>query len=156
MTKEARECILSLQDKQGRIDPDQVIAEAKKKSSPLHDLFEWDLEKAAYTAWVERARDLIQVARVERWNESTHSYVKTVAFVRDPRVPTTKQGYVLTERARTQPQLAHAVLVNEVKQIKALVERLIGLASYFGMETEAAALLKCVNKFSSKLPEKAA
>jgi hypothetical protein len=57
----------------GRLTPEQVLTDARKKTSPIHDAFEWDDSKAAEQFRLSQARHLI--ARVE------------VEFVRDPHQP---------------------------------------------------------------------
>lgn len=47
------------------ITPADVVKEAKKKSSPMHSFFEWDVKKAATQRWLEQARDIIQAVKVK-------------------------------------------------------------------------------------------
>ncbi len=53
------ECLDMLQDKHGVIEPRMVLTEAKKKSSPLHDYFEWDNTRAANKYRLHQARALV-------------------------------------------------------------------------------------------------
>jgi len=45
-----------IQQKYGRIENRLVVKEARKKSSPLHSEFEWDINKAAMAHWEDRAK----------------------------------------------------------------------------------------------------
>ncbi len=54
------------QGNDGRLESRMVWAEAKKKSSPLHNAFTWDKEKAAESYWTWEAQHLIRaVVQVE-------------------------------------------------------------------------------------------
>ena len=57
--------------KEGEVDEDSVgyynalvVAEAKKKRSPLHEFFEWDLRKAAESYWQVRAGQLTRAIEI--------------------------------------------------------------------------------------------
>ena len=45
----------------GTLNPVVVVREARRKSSVLHDYFEWDDSRAAYEFRLEQARKLIRV-----------------------------------------------------------------------------------------------
>jgi len=53
------ECLDRLQEKHGTLQPPLVVKEASKKSSPLHDYFEWDDTVAAAAHREYQARKLI-------------------------------------------------------------------------------------------------
>ena len=38
------------------VSPQKIVAEAKKKSSPIHRFFTWDVKKAAQERWLDQAR----------------------------------------------------------------------------------------------------
>lgn len=74
---EVREVLIELHNDCGRLTPPLVVASAKKKSSPLHDLFEWDDEKAGHAYRLKQARDLIRrvYVTVVRNNEEVKEHV---------------------------------------------------------------------------------
>lgn len=43
----------------GIVKPIDVVEAAKDISSPIHKEFEWDVDKAAVTAWKQRARQML-------------------------------------------------------------------------------------------------
>jgi len=43
----------------GKIRPEEVVKDAEKRNSPLHDYFEWDDTKAGMQYRLQQARDLI-------------------------------------------------------------------------------------------------
>jgi len=55
-----KEVLIELHNDCGRLTPPLVVDEAKKENSPLHDLFEWDDEKAGHAYRLKQARDLIR------------------------------------------------------------------------------------------------
>lgn len=48
----------------GQMIPQKVVDEAKRKQSPLHKFFEWDVQTAAEAHWLDTARSLIRIVRV--------------------------------------------------------------------------------------------
>src|SRR5438128_4396441 len=104
-----RQALLSLEDDEGRLTPERVVKEARKPESPLHDLFEWDTEKAAYQNWLDRAREIIRTVRVEIVTEKR--VISAVAYVRDPAAEPKIQGYVSTLKLRSEGELAYECLV---------------------------------------------
>jgi hypothetical protein len=62
LTKAAKEEmeILRVQH-DGMLRPSHVVGAARKKTSALHDYFEWDIKKAAEMAWLDTASRLIRI-----------------------------------------------------------------------------------------------
>jgi hypothetical protein len=52
-------------EKHGDVKPSIVLQSAKPKSSPIHDEFEWDTEKAALQYNLSQARRLIRVTPIK-------------------------------------------------------------------------------------------
>lgn len=48
----------------GRFTVDDVLNEAKKESSPLHEFYIWDVHEAAENYWTERTRFLIRSVKI--------------------------------------------------------------------------------------------
>ena len=96
LTEEAIQEIKKLEDRRGRLTPEQVVEAARDESSPLHECFEWDDGKAAHKYRVEQARDLLKRVKIEvEYHETT---IKVVGYVRDPEAPSGDQGYRSTMR----------------------------------------------------------
>jgi len=117
----------------GRITPEAVVADARKKSSPLHSEFEWDLKKAAYKHWIEHARKLITL-HVEV--KTIHSQISVVGYVRDPRAKQSEPGYLSVEKVSTDEELAREVLVQEFARVRDLLNRVRELAKAFELSHE--------------------
>ena len=135
----------------GVLTPDVVVAEAKKKSSPLHHYFEsrgcWDA-KTAQAAWcVSVARELIRSVRVEVTN--TIFSVKAPAFVRDPsQAP--RQGYASLSRLRSDKDLAHEVLVREFSMASAALARAQAVAAALDMSDEIEDIKSRINAMAER------
>jgi hypothetical protein len=129
-TKEERKIIedhlQSMCDRAGRLTPDMVVEDAKKKSSPLHAEFEWDVRKAAAAHWVDRAREIIaSVTVVIRTNKVD---VRSPAYVRDPSCASHEQGYVSVDRLRTDQDASRIALMAEFSRVGDYLRRARNLA----------------------------
>lgn len=110
----------------GRLTPEIVVADAKQKDSPLHDLFEWDVKKAAYKYWLDTARNII--ASVEVVIKTEHITVRAPLYVRDPSKQHKEQGYISVESLRSDQDLAREALVTEFQRAADLLRRARHLA----------------------------
>jgi len=63
----------------GYLRPEKIVAEARRRSSPLHGCFEWDDSKAAEAHRLDTARYILRVIVVRI--ESADPPVETRAFV---------------------------------------------------------------------------
>jgi len=110
----------------GRLTPDQVVEDARKKNSPLHDQFEWDVKKAAMSHWLDRAREIIVSVHVVI--RTTRTDVRSVAYVRDPSAGSSEQGYVSVNRLRDEKDLARDALLAEFQRAADLLRRARNIA----------------------------
>lgn len=110
----------------GRLTPDDVIKDARRKDSPLHDCFEWDVRKAAAAYWIEQARELIVSVRVVI--KTDHTRLSTPFYVRDPSAGASQQGYVSVAKLRTEADMARDVLVSEFGRVADMLRRARDLA----------------------------
>ena len=110
----------------GILTPDAVVADAKRKDSPLHGCFEWDTKKAAAAYWLQQARELITSIRVEMRTDTT--VVSSVYYVRDPNAPSDKQGYVSVKTLKTDEEQARDALIQEFSRVAGMLRRARELA----------------------------
>jgi hypothetical protein len=122
----------------GRLTPEAVVADAKRKDSPLHDLFEWDVKKAAYQHWLDRAREVMTMRVVVTTESAT---VRVVGYVRDPTAGPKDAGYVSIGRLRGDQDGAREVLVAEFGRIRDLLNRARELAAAFDMQDELGSMV---------------
>lgn len=126
----------------GRLTPDMVVKDAKRKDSPLHTHFEWDSKKAAEAYWVIQARELITSVRVEVRTEN--SVVRVVGYVRDPSASSDEQGYVSVRKLRSDQDLAREAIVDAFARAGHHLQAARTLAKALGAEAEIEALVRNV------------
>lgn len=144
--------VRALEDANGRLTPDQVIAAAKPKDSALHPLFEWDKTKAAQAAWLQTAREVIGAVRIVVTTQS--STVKAPCYVRDP--DATGQGYRSAAQLREDPIAARASLVYTLEICAGHLRRAYDLATPLGMTAEVDVLITQVTGLQRAIREAAA
>jgi len=138
----------------GRLTADDVVADAKRKDSPLHAHFEWDTKKAASAYWIEQARVLITSVRVVVTTET--SQVSVVAYIRDPAAASSQQGYVATASVRKDVDVAREVLAAEFTRIGSMLRRARELAVVFEAQDEVDGLLQSVVGLRQRFEQPAA
>jgi hypothetical protein len=133
----------------GTLTPALVLAEAKRKDSPIHDQFDWTDKTAANKYRLEQARKLIRSVKVEITNETRT--IKAVAYARDPRSPHKEQGYVDVAKIKTDEEKAQELLLQEFARAAAALERAHGIAAHLGLEADVAAVMERVNYMSAEI-----
>ncbi len=104
----------------GIITPADLVEDAKKKSSPLHECFEWDDTTAAKAHRVSQAAHLLRCIEVTVEREDETSFVVRAFH----HVSTEKQqGYVTVESALKDPELWNCILMQAVAEIKAFQQK---------------------------------
>jgi len=127
----------SLADKNGRLLPSNVVADAKQKGSPLHALFVWDTKKAAEKHWLQTAREIIgSVTVIYQTNEYTTTGVE---YVRDPQAK--GEGYRSVTALRDDPVNARESLIYTLEVASGHLRRAMDLAQPLGLSTEIDQLL---------------
>ena len=133
------ERIRELYEKHGKITPDIVIEDAKSPESPLHEHFEWDLNKAALEAWRDTARTLIRSVKVVVTTETVvfnASGYKPPEFVRDPSAKTSEQGYSRVFEVKTDKERSREALMYELERITGCLVRAKSLCLALGLDDE--------------------
>jgi hypothetical protein len=133
----------------GVLTPDSVVADAKRKDSPLHRFFTWDIKAAAAAYWVQQARTLITSVRIERRTDTT--VISSVYYVRDPNAPSEKQGYVSVKTLQTDEEMARVALIQEFARVGDLLRRARELAAVLEQEDRVDALVRQVFQFRNDL-----
>lgn len=129
----------SLATARGQLAPSIVVEDAKLKSSPLHALFEWNVKKAAYTQWIQQAREIIaSVTLVVTTNETT---IRVPKYVRDPEA-NGAEGYRSVTALREDPVNARQSLVYTLEVAAGHLRRAYDLAQPLGLAGEVDTLLE--------------
>ncbi len=135
ITAEVKEHLESIAAKRnGRLTADDVVADAKRKDSPLHSLFEWDVKKAAAQHWVDTARTLISSVEVKVTMD--HITVRAPFYVRDPSAKSDEQGYIAVSALSHDHDAARVTIVNEFQRAADMLRRARHLAIALGLESE--------------------
>lgn len=122
----------------GRLTPEIVFEAAKPQNSPLHDAFEWDINKAAYAHWMDTARELIRSVRLEIVEGERTLIVPY--FVRDPEAKDNEQGYAETLRISNDAERARLALLHEIRSADGHLARAVNLAEFFGLQAAVVSL----------------
>lgn len=122
---------------QGRLEPDDVVADARDESSPLHSHFEWDDGIAADEYRREQARVLIRSVRLEVTEVSPEELNRTPAWVRDSRRASHQQGYVETTSIRLSSAHARETVKQEIGRVIALWRRVLAVSDVLGLRDQA-------------------
>lgn len=119
--KEKEASIRSL-EKNGRVDPLELIEAARNPEHPCHLDFTWDVEQAAAERWRDQARELIRAVKFEVIVEEVGN--KVCAYV-----PSGDEdaSFVSLPKIRSKSQ-ASAVVLAEVAMLLGNASRAYGIA----------------------------
>lgn len=129
-----------LENEQGQITPALVLADAQQETSVLHPLFDWDQAKAAHTAWLDHAREIIRTVKVVI--TTTTMTVAAPYYVRDPDVR--GAGYRSTMTLQRDPVSARQALTDELTRTAGNLIRAKHLAIALGCSEDFDELLEQV------------
>jgi hypothetical protein len=141
--------LAELEDQNGRITPEAVVAAARDPKSPLHKHFEWDDAAAAVEHRLNQARTLIRSVKVEF--RIDRRVVQSVAYIRDPAAESKEQGYRSIESVRRNDDDARAVLINEFGSAAAHLRRARQISVALSLEGEVDGLLERVGVLRQQL-----
>lgn len=110
------------------LTPEAIVQDARNPSSPLHSLFDWNVERAAHAYWVQRARQIMRTVTLKS-KVSEHKFVEVPAYVRDPRQPHSVQGYIHIETAKSDQQLARDIIASEMAYAQQATRRAMNVSS---------------------------
>lgn len=133
MTASIVQRLYELQDRQGHLDPEVVVADAADAGSPLHGCFQWDDGVAAHAYRIDQARSLIRSVQYDLVVYARE--ITTVQYVRNPAVGARERGYI---NARNVPAagLSEDVMQAEIDRVLALYDRGLKIAMSLGLRDE--------------------
>jgi len=115
----------------GILPTDAVIDDARSPTSPLHELFPWDVETAAYRYWVSVANRIINAYTVPV-RISEHVIRQAPVFIRS----VGQVGmYVPSERMADEHELAIAALRREAERVLSAIRRMQAVGAILGLTT---------------------
>jgi hypothetical protein len=112
----------------GKLTPNQVVEDAQDPESPLHSLFQWDVDRAAHEHWLDTARAVIREVVVTV--TTTRTVVDVVRYVGDPNRGR-EQGYVALF-AIASDEDRRQVMLTEIERAIGIVRRANGIAVALG------------------------
>lgn len=118
----------------GRLTAEVVLADAKKKNSPLHGEFEWDDSVAGRRYRLDQARSMI--ASVKVYIERRTMVIAVPVYTRDPDAESKEQGYRSTATLKTDRERARDALISEAGRAAAYMGRVRALSVALDMEDE--------------------
>lgn len=109
-------------EKNGRVDPLELIEVARDPEHPCHTFFTWDIEQAAKERWRDQARELIRSVKFEVLVEEIGNRVSMYVASGDE-----DAVFVSLPKIRSKSQ-ASAVVLAEVAQLLGNASRAYGIA----------------------------
>jgi hypothetical protein len=126
-----------------------MVDDARKPSSPLHDLFEWDDAVAADQQRISRARTLLRTYKIDI--RTDHKVITSVAYVRNPIAAHRQQGYVHINKLRSDRELALAALRSYFGRAMGYLRSSRNLAEVLDLVDEFDELLDNMESFEQKI-----
>ena len=113
--------IKALEQRGGQVTAAALVKAAASPKHALHNEFEWDDTKAGAKYRLDQARGIIASVRINRMQGERR--VSSVAYIRNPTLPSAEPGYVSITRLRTEGEAAEDALRQEVDRIQSCIER---------------------------------
>lgn len=118
------EALTALADEaDGHLRPQAVVEAAKDEASPLHQHFEWDVQKAAEAHWLDQAREIIRLVRVIDDDDEEDAAPRAFLSISD----TEGTSYRAYSEIMDSSDLQHAVLKQAKRDLEAFRRRYRGL-----------------------------
>jgi hypothetical protein len=106
-----------------QLEPVVVVTDARRRSSPLHDYFEWDEKVAAHEYHLVQARNLIRSVEVVIKREGKEVQVRAFHSVVIKRNDHTERAYAPVERVMSEPELRAQVIDRALRELESWQER---------------------------------
>lgn len=118
-----KEASIKALERNGKVDPVDLINAAKDPKHPCHDEFTWDIEKAAEERWRDQARSIIRKCKFEVIiEEMTSPVVRYVPCSDDETV------FLSLPKVRSATK-TNTILTAELRMLHGLASRVCGIAA---------------------------
>ncbi len=131
-----REHLQKIYDKQGKLTPQIVLDEARRKNHPLHDRFPWDDHEAAELHRLSVAHDLIVSVRVVFRSTKGSPFEKSLRGFHAIRQPEGDNGgyvYEPLDKIVADPILSEIVMRDMEREWKTLRRRYEDFSEFWAM-----------------------
>ncbi len=125
-----------IRQQNGELRPDQVVAAARDRRSPLHHHFTWDPSKAAQKCRLIEARNLIRAIEVYAVHIDGRQSPPVIAFVH---IGGQEQGYQSSEVVQSDDAMYAAALADAKRQLRGMRQR-------YGYITELVKLWQAIDR----------
>jgi len=147
------ECLDKIaQKKGGSVKPIDIVEEAEKSNSPLHDFFDWD-NKLASDKWrLNQARYLMNHITVvvkydNKVKEEKAFFSVSVNHTNEDDVEEKRTAYVTLDRVQSETELRVQVIENALQELQYWQEKYSTYKELFGV-------FRAINKMSKKVLNK--
>jgi hypothetical protein len=125
--KEVAERLETLETETGRLDPADVVADARDPTSPMHSFFEWEDGEAAIQYRLGQARLLIRRVKIQVTVRDIP--MDCMRYVRDPDQAGTYNNII---RVRSDRDQSRRVVLDEMSRVNAAAKRARATAAVLG------------------------
>jgi hypothetical protein len=134
--------IKDLENARGQVTPRAVVTDAKRKNSPLHKLFDWNIKNAAEKWWDHRAREILGAVPAYEIEHHEYTLKPSPLYIKDTTV--NGQGYISMVSLRNDPINARESLIYTLEVAAGHLRRALDLAEPLGLSGEIDHLLEQV------------
>lgn len=149
-TPEVVAILQQMKKEHGTLTPENVVAAAKDKSSPLHDYFTWDMRRGFEKNLLTEARELIRSVKIEITVEE--HIIRAPKYVKDVRMGN-NSGYNDVVTIRKNRDLARATLKAELERALSSLNRAKRVGVALKIRNQLDAPIKLVENIINTLTE---
>ena len=124
--KDKKAAVQSLENN-GKVNPQDLIAAARRTSHPCHDDFTWDVAQAAGERWYDQACTLIRRCKFKVIVEETQVGIEVAQYVSTPDAYEGEPTYSSLTKMRGVTKVS-AVLSAEIAMLHGMATRVYGIA----------------------------
>lgn len=152
LTRAQIAAIQALENDRGQLTPGQVVEAARDKRSPLHTLFDWNVNTAAEQWWLHRARVILGAVKIQVVTQEFN--YKAPAYVVDTEAE--GQGYRSVVSLKSDTDSARESLIYTLEVAAGHLRRAQDLAQPLGLAAEIDHLLTEIAGVRRVIQKKAA
>lgn len=128
------ERLRQLEKSNGRLEPEDVIKDARDPASPLHSYFEWNDAEAARQHRLIQARELIRSVKIEVVVRDVPMNV--VRYVRDD------GGYQNIVNVHSNEERSREAVISEMQRVVQAAKRAKAVATFLGTPEDLEAIIR--------------
>lgn len=130
INKKVIEEILEIKDKEG-LTPENIVKNAKRKTSPLHELFEWDNVNAGEKWRLQQARVLLNEVKIIVEDKEYYAFENVNIIVNNPNSSET------TEVVKERQYVGRIEILSNEDFRKQVLQKALNQLTYWGKQYES-------------------